>query len=170
MLTQRLTQMALLTGIAALAGCSTPQTAANYARHETRMLHQVTLGVITDVREVVIDGTPTGQGAAAGALLGGLPGAQSGNPTRAAIGGVLGSLVGQGAEDAAGRRKGVELLVQLDDGSLTAVTQEANGLIYLPGQRVRVLVLNGAARVVHHTTGSTPALKAAPLEPPVPGA
>lgn len=136
--------------VATLAACAAPQTATNYARTETRMLQQVQLGELVEVREVTLDAQPTGQGAAAGAVLGGVSGAQRGNATQAAIGGVLGSLLGQGIEDAAGRRKGVELLVKLDDGNLVAVTQESDGLKYEPGQRVRVLLLNGTARVVHH--------------------
>lgn len=136
--------------LATLAACTTPQTATNYGRAETRMLQQVQLGELLEVREVTLDAQPTGQGAAAGAVLGGVSGAQRGNATQAAIGGVIGSLLGQGIEDAANRRKGVELLVKLDDGNLVAVTQETDGLKYEPGQRVRVLLLNGMARVIHH--------------------
>jgi outer membrane lipoprotein SlyB len=136
--------------LASLAACTTPQTASNYGRAETRMLQQVQLGELLEVREVTLDAQPTGQGGTAGVVLGGVSGAQRGNATQAAIGGVLGSFLGQGIEDAAGRRKGLELLVKLDDGNLVSVTQEADGLKYEPGQRVRVLLLNGTARVVHH--------------------
>jgi outer membrane lipoprotein SlyB len=142
--------------LATLAACTTPQTSTNYARAETRMLQQVQLGELLEVREVTLEATPTGQGSAAGAVLGGVSGAQRGNATQAAIGGVLGSLLGQGIEDSAGRRKGVELLVKLNDGNLVAVTQEADGLKYEPGQRVRVLLLNGMARVVHHPAKAAP--------------
>lgn len=149
------TVLALL--LAALAACTTPQTANHYARPETRMLQQVQFGAIVDVRAVVLDATPSGQGAAAGALLGSLPGAQGGSANRAAIGAVVGSLLGQGVEDAANRRPGVELLVRLDDGNHVAITQETDGLAYLPGQRVRVITLNGSARVVHQRPAATPA-------------
>jgi outer membrane lipoprotein SlyB len=150
MSTMHFTRIALLAAVTALSACAAPQTAGHYANRDARMLHQVYLGVITDVREVVIDGASTGQGAAAGGLLGGLPGMQSGNSTRAAIGGVVGSLVGQGVEEAATKRRGLEMLVKLDQGASISVTQQADGLQYVAGQRVRVLVLNGAARVVHH--------------------
>jgi outer membrane lipoprotein SlyB len=158
--------VAALAAITGLAGCAAPQAANHYARQEARMVHQVYLGVITEVREVVIDGTPTGQGAAAGAVLGGIPGAQSGNATRAAIGGVFGSLLGQGIEGAASKSKGLELLVKLDSGSSVSVTQEVDGLNYAPGQRVRVLSMNGSARVVHHTERAAAQAEAATKDTP----
>lgn len=154
--------------LATLAACATPQTTTNYGRAETRMLQQVQLGELLEVREVQLDAQATGQGAAAGAVLGGISGVQRGNATQAAIGGVLGSFLGQGIEDATGRRKGVELLVKLDDGNLVAVTQEADGLKYEAGQRVRVLMLNGMARVVHHPAGMKPAVPALPVAPAAP--
>ncbi len=144
--------------LATLTACSTPQTAASYSRAETRMLQQVQLGELIEVRDVTLDGQSTGQGAAMGAVLGGVSGAQRGNATQAAIGGVIGTLLGQGIEDAVAQRKGVELLVKLDDGSLVAVTQQTDGLKYAPGQRVRVLSFNGNARVVHHPAKSVPAV------------
>lgn len=140
---------ALAASVMALAACTTAQTATNYARAETRMLQQVALGELLEVRDVLLDRTQTGQGAAAGSLLGSVSAAQRGDATTAAVGAVIGSLLGQGIEDAVGRRKGLELLVKLDDGNLVSVTQETDGLSYVPGVRVRVLTLNGAARVVH---------------------
>lgn len=156
LLTRAATGPLIAAMLVTLAACATPQTANHYGRAETRMLQQVQLGELLEVREVTLDNPPSGQGASAGAVLGGVSGAQRGHATQAAIGGVLGSLLGQGIEDAAGRRKGLELLVKLDDGSLVAVTQEADGRQYEPGQRVRVLLLNGMARVVHHLAKTMP--------------
>ncbi len=156
---------ALLTAFSTvfLVGCTTPKTAQHYEPEQARMLQAVAFGVITDVRAVIINGASSGQGATAGAVMGALPGTQSGNNTSAVLGGVLGSFLGQGLETATARRGGVELLVALDDGSSVAVTQQADGLVYAPGQRVRVIMLNGSARVVHHNGPASP--RAAPKPP-----
>jgi outer membrane lipoprotein SlyB len=47
------------------------------------------------------------------------------------------------------RSKGLEITVRLDDGTLRAVTQSADGEAFRAGQRVRLLSSNGITRVTY---------------------
>lgn len=151
--TKNLTVLTVTVTLFALAACTPPMTQKQYGQAEARMLHTVVLGTISDVREVTINMQASGRGETGGALLGSAAGASI-SPTSTSntiVGGVLGSLLGGGLENALGTRKGLEILVELDSGQgLVSVSQEADGQAYTPGQRVRILTLNGSARVVHH--------------------
>jgi len=111
----------------------------------------VRMGVVDSVRQVQIEGTRSGVGPAAGAVVGGIAGSTVGRGRGAAVGAVLGSVAGgvagQAAEQAGTQKNGVEITVRLDHGGLVAITQEADGTTFAPGDRVRILSGGGVARV-----------------------
>ena len=93
-------------------------------------------------------------GAVAGGVAGGIGGSYMGDGTLGALGAVLGAvgggLLGQAAEEGVTRRKGVEITIKLDNGSLVAITQEVEeNETFKPGERVRILSGSGASRVTH---------------------
>jgi outer membrane lipoprotein SlyB len=93
-------------------------------------------------------------GAVAGGVAGGIGGSYMGDGTLGALGAVLGAvgggLLGQAAEEGVTRRKGVEITIKLDNGSLVAITQEVEeNEIFKPGERVRILSGGGVSRVTH---------------------
>lgn len=134
-----------------IAACSTPLTSNHYTRNDVRMVQDVDYGRVIGLREVIIDGTNSGQGAATGALMGGLGGSTLGtgnaNILTTAGGALLGSVAGGGLEEMVTRVQGVELIVELNSGRRIAVVQEGRVSFFSVGQKVRVMSIGGSARV-----------------------
>ena len=135
-----------------LVGCAAPGLGGgNYARAQARGEQSVRLGVVENVRDVVIDARDTGTGTLAGAAIGGLAGSTVGggyraNAAGAIAGAVVGGLLGSAVEKDANDRKGVEVMVRLESGKLIAITQEKDEEFRV-GDRVRILSGQGATRV-----------------------
>jgi outer membrane lipoprotein SlyB len=108
--------------------------------------------VVESVREVRLEGTRSGIGTVAGGVAGGIGGAQIAHGWLGALGALAGAvgggLLGQVAEEGVTGRKGVEITVRLDNGSLVAITQAADEE-FRPGERVRILSGGGVSRVTH---------------------
>ena len=71
-----------------------------------------------------------------------------GSAIAAVLGGVAGGVIGNKVENAATKKVGVELSVQLDDGELISVVQKAEEPFSV-GDRVRLLTSHGVARISH---------------------
>ena len=140
---------ALLT---ALAGCAPSLSGSTYTREQVGREQTVRMGVVESVRQVQIEGTRTGAGTAAGAVVGGIGGSTvghgRGSAAAAVIGAVAGGVAGHAIEESATRRPGLEITVRLDSGNMIAITQEADET-FRPGDRVRVLFDGGVSRVTH---------------------
>lgn len=137
-----------------LAGCAGGLGSGDYERGQTRGVQEVQMGVVESVREVKIEGTKSGVGTAAGAVVGGVAGSHVGGGKGQIIGGVLGAVVGGVAgaavEEGATKQKGVEITVKLDGGRMIAVTQAAEeNETFKVGERVRILSGSGVTRVTH---------------------
>lgn len=134
-----------------LAACAS-QSGSSYSRTQTRSEQTVRLGVVESVRSVTIEGTQSGVGAATGAVVGGLGGSNVGGGKGSSVGAVLGAVIGGVAgnaiEGSTTKKAGLEITVKLDNGQLTAITQEADEQ-FRPGERVRILSGGGATRVAH---------------------
>lgn len=141
-----------LTVIALLGACATGVGGDDYSRDQTRREQTVRLGVVDSVREVKIEGTRSGIGAAAGGVVGGVAGSTVGQGRGSTVGAVLGSVAGgvagQAAEQGATLQTGLEITIKLDSGRLVAVTQAAHDT-FKPGDRVRVLSDGVVTRVTH---------------------
>jgi outer membrane lipoprotein SlyB len=143
-----------LIGIVVLSGCAvSPNSGSVYKSYQTQGEQSVRMGVVESVRNVMIDHGQSGVGTMAGAALGGVAAGSSigqGNGALAAgiVGAVAGGLLGQHIEQSANTRPGLEITVRLDNGSLTAVTQDADEP-FSPGERVRLLSSGRTTRVTH---------------------
>ena len=135
-----------------IAGCAPSQSGSVYSRDQVRQEQSVRMGVVESVRQVQIEGTRSGVGPAAGAVVGGIAGSTVGQGRGSAAGAVLGSVAGgvagQAAEQAGTRKAGLEITVRLDNGSMVAITQEADEA-FRAGERVRILSGSGVSRVTH---------------------
>lgn len=146
--------IALSSGVlTALTACTTAQTGSNVGRADVRVAQEVVYGQILKLRTVRIDGSNTGQGSGAGLAVGGIAGATAGgsssNQALSTIGGgLLGSIIGGGAEEKLTRSEGVEMVIKLDDGRTIAMIQEAGNDKFAVGQKVRIMSVNGYSRVV----------------------
>jgi outer membrane lipoprotein SlyB len=134
-----------------MAGCASSVSSGAYSRSQTGTPQQVELGYVESVRPVLIEGTKSNLGTAAGAAIGGVAGGSvDGGTARtlAIIGGaVLGGLAGAATEEGITRQRGQEITVRLDNGRMIAVTQGGD-VQFNAGQRVRILTAyDGATRV-----------------------
>ena len=142
----------ILAGIAAvtLAGCASSKSGSVYSREDARVEQTVRMGVVESVRSVSIEGTKSGIGAVAGGAAGGIGASAIGHGVGSAVaaiaGAVAGGLLGAAAEEGFTRQEGVEITVRLDNGELRAIVQAADET-FKPGDRVRLLSVNGQTRV-----------------------
>jgi outer membrane lipoprotein SlyB len=144
----------IATSLAVLAGCAVAPNSANvYSSRQAQGEQTVRMGVVESVREVRIDKGSSGAGQLAGGAVGAVAaGSNIGGGNGAIVAGILGAvaggLVGQNVEANMVSRRGLEITVRLDNGSLIAVTQDADEM-FRAGERVRLLSSGRTARVTH---------------------
>lgn len=147
-------RFALLAGAAAMAlgGCA-PQSASSrvYTFDQAQRAQTVVLGTVVAVRGITIQSSgSSGAGMIAGGALGAVAGnAIGGGSGRrlTTVGGLIGgAAAGNAVENAAARRAGLEITVQLDNGETRVIAQEADVPISA-GQRVQIVTQGGTSRV-----------------------
>ncbi len=125
-----------------ILGCAPSKSGRIYSRDQARVQHSVYYGTILEVDEVLIEGTKTPigtiAGGAAGAALGNTIGGGSGRTAATVLGGIVGGIAGSAAEEGVTRRDGLEMTVELDNGQIISVVQEADDQ-FLVGDRVRIV-------------------------------
>lgn len=125
-----------------ITGCASSRSSEVYSRDQARQAHTVEAGTVESVKEVMIEGTKTPVGAAAGGVAGGVLGSTIGRGSGRALatvgGALLGAAGGAAAEEGLTRKQGLEIVVKKDGGETIVVVQEADVPIY-PGDRVRIL-------------------------------
>jgi len=144
---------------AALSACAPNVRTDSYSIGSVGQVNRTVAGVVISVRSVSIDGSQGG-GAAAGAAAGGVAGSTIGGSDRAnavgAIGGiVVGAIAGAATERSVSATRGLEYVVQTENGNLMTVVQGPEPA-YATGSRVLVLY------------GSPSRVIADPRHPPTP--
>ncbi len=135
-----------------LTGCETSsQGGKTYTRSQAQQQMQVFNGILLNVAAVTIEPEKTGGGAAIGAASGGIMGSMLGSGRGSTLGALGGSLAGAAGGSKAEQKirtvAGHELEVELDDGRIMVIVQEADD-VFLVGDRVRVIVdRKGVSRV-----------------------
>lgn len=132
-------------------GCASRRSGAVYSRDEALRRMTVYYGTVLTVRQATIEGTQSGvgpvMGGVAGAVAGSAIGSGSGQAIATVVGGIVGSLAGGVVEEGATRKAALELTVEMDNGEIIAVVQEADDE-YAVGDRVRIVrTPDGATRV-----------------------
>ncbi|NCD25266.1 MAG: hypothetical protein EOL86_06715 [Deltaproteobacteria bacterium] len=140
-----------LASMAMMVGCASSRSGQVYGRSQALQEMRVYYGTILEVRPVQIEGTQSGVGAVAGGVAGGVLGSMVGGGRGHVVGGVLGALGGAAggalAEEAVTKKKGVEITVEMDNGEIVSVVQEADDE-YFVGDRIRLLrASDGTSRV-----------------------
>ncbi|NOX28031.1 MAG: hypothetical protein GXP21_07605 [Gammaproteobacteria bacterium] len=142
----------LIVALAVLTtACASSKSGKVYSRDETQNVQVVEVGTVIAIEDVLIEGTKTPIGAAAGTVVGGVIGAgsanSSGDRVRGVLGAVIGGVVGAAAEEGFTRRKGQEITIELDGGGVISIVQEADQHIAI-NDTVRILTQpNGTKRV-----------------------
>lgn len=149
---KKVAALIIISSSLALSGCASSLKGDTYSRDDARQVQNVQYGTVDSLRMVVIEGTKTPIGTAAGAVVGGVAGSTVGGGRGAIIAGVLGAvaggLVGSAAEEGITKEQGVELVIRKSNGDTISVVQqyEPNNPFQV-GDRVRLMTLNGEVRV-----------------------
>ncbi len=136
-----------------LSGCANNPYGDTYSLSDTQRIQSVSYGTIIKTEPVTIEGEGNMVGTIAGAAVGGILGSKVGDGSGAQIatiaGGILGGVTGSQAAKNITRRNGVNLTIKLDAGSTIAVVQEVNpNMLFRVGQRVQLSRQGNTARVV----------------------
>ena len=134
-----------------LTGCASSQSGEVYSRDQTRQAQTVELGTVEFIKEVEVEGSRSGLGAAAGGITGGVLGSMVGGGKGSALatlgGAAVGVFTGSKVEEKTSQYTGLEITVKLDNGKAVVVVQEAD-VPFAVGERVRVLsARDGTTRV-----------------------
>lgn len=147
-------KVAAISGLCLLmTACASNLQGDSYSRQEARQIQTVQYGIVEDVRLVVIEGTKTPIGSAAGAAIGGIAGSSVGDGKGAAIatvvGAVAGGLAGGAVEEQVTKSQGVELIIRLDNSNniIAIVQKHQTNRSFRIGDRVRLMTINGETRV-----------------------
>ena len=129
-------------GASVLGGCTHNISPQTYSVGSVGQVNRTVPATVISAREVDIAGT-TGVGGTAGTAAGAVVGSAAGNNPRAnivgAIGGaVAGGLAGAAIESNATRQKGMEYVVETENGNLMTIVQGPEP-IFLVKQKVLVL-------------------------------
>lgn len=149
---QKLAALLLISSSLVFSGCASSLKGDTYSRDDARQIQSVEYGTVEAVRMVIIEGTKTPIGSAAGAVVGGVAGSSVGDGKGSIIAGVLGAvaggLAGSAAEEALTKTQGVELVIYKNTGETISVVQEyEENNAFQVGDRVRLMTLNGNIRV-----------------------
>ena len=134
-----------------ITGCASSRSGQVYSRDEARQVQTVENGTVESVKEVMIEGTKTPIGTAAGGVAGGVlgntVGSGSGRTIATVVGALAGAAAGTMAEEGITRKQGLEIIVRKDSGQTIVVVQEADIPIAV-GERVRIITAaDGTTRV-----------------------
>lgn len=134
-----------------ITGCASSRSGEVYSRDQARKVHTVENGTIESVKDIVIEGTKTPVGTAAGGVTGGVLGSTVGGGSGKRVATVIGALAGAAAgtviEEGITRKQGLELVVKKDHGGTIVVVQEAD-VLFAPGDRVRIITdSDGTTRI-----------------------
>ena len=134
-----------------LGACSTTSPDV-IKREEAQRMSNVIDAVVLSTRDVTVEGSQSGVGAAAGGVVGGVAGSHVGKGSGAIVGGVVGAVAGgvagNAVERGATREAAVEILVQLKGGERRAIVQAKGTETLSPRDPVIIVTNGGTARVV----------------------
>ena len=147
----RTLQIALSLSLASLlAACSTTSPDV-VSRNDAQRLSTVVDATVLSTRPVVVDGSQSGIGGTAGAVVGGVAGSSVGGRREAVavgvIGAVAGAVIGNVIERTATREDAVEIMLQLKNGERRAIVQAKGNEEFAAGDPVILVTTGGKVRV-----------------------
>ncbi len=140
-----------------LTACSTTSPDV-VSRNDAQRMSTVVDATVLSSRPVVVEGSQSGIGGTAGAVVGGVAGSSVGGRREAVavgvIGAVAGAVIGNAIERNATREDAVEIMLQLKGGERRAVVQAKGNEQFVPGEPVILVTTGGKVRVVKAPQGS----------------
>jgi len=126
----------------------------SYSSNEANQRLHVSYATIIDLKPVQIDSQGNLIGKTAGGLIGGIAGSSigggRGSAAAAVAGAVIGGIIGNSAEAMYGKANGVQITVQLVNGEVQSIVQEANAsALFNRGDHVKIISsADGTVRVI----------------------
>jgi outer membrane lipoprotein SlyB len=158
---------AAVAALAALSACTTTSPDV-VQRGDAQRLASVQDAVVLSVRNVIVEGSQSGAGAATGAVIGGVAGSSRSSGKEQAVigvvGAVAGAVIGNAVERSATREDAVEILLQMKNGERRAIVQAKAGESFNAGDAVVLVTTGGKTRVTRAPAGTQPIT---PLPQPV---
>lgn len=135
---------------ASLAACSTTNPDV-VSRNDAQRMSTVLDATVLSVRPVVVEGSQSGIGAAAGGVVGGVAGSTVGGHNEAIVvgvlGAVLGGVIGNAVERTGTQEQALEIMLQLRNGERRSVVQAKGTEDFAPGDAVVLVSTGGKVRV-----------------------
>jgi outer membrane lipoprotein SlyB len=149
---QMIMKWASIALVAATLGACASSSPDVIQRGDAQRMAQVQDGVILSVRNVVVDGSQSGVGAAVGGVVGAIGGYGGSGVQREAqvlgvLAGVAGAAAGNALERMATKEEAIEILVQLKGGDRRAIVQAKGGEQLAAGDAVIIVTTGGKVRV-----------------------
>jgi outer membrane lipoprotein SlyB len=121
-------------------------------RGDAQRMAQVQDGIVLSVRNVVVDGSQSGIGAAVGGVVGAIGGSAGSSVQREAqvlgvLVGVAGAAAGNAIERFSTKEEALEILVQLKGGERRAIVQAKGNELLAAGDAVVLVTTGGKVRV-----------------------
>ena len=158
---------AAVAAFAALSACTTTSPDV-VQRGDAQRLASVQDATVLSVRNVIVEGSQSGAGAATGAVIGGVAGSSRSSGKEQAVigvvGAVAGAVIGNAVERGATREDAVEILLQMRNGERRAIVQAKAGESFNAGDAVVLVTTGGKTRVTRAPAGMQPIT---PLPAPV---
>jgi outer membrane lipoprotein SlyB len=138
--------------VAAVLGACATSSPDVVQRGDAQRMAQVQDGVVLSIRNVVVDGSQTGAGAAVGGVVGAIGGYSGSSVPREAqvlgvLAGVAGAAAGNAIERFSTKEDAVEILVQLKGGDRRAIVQAKGSEQLAAGDSVIIVTTGGKVRV-----------------------
>ena len=143
--------LGVVAAVTVLSACATSSPDV-ISRQDAQVAAQVQDGVVISVRQVTVDGSQSGMGAAAGGVVGAAVGSGGSSIQREKIGlgvlaGVAGALAGNAIERMATKEEAFEIIVQLRGGERRAIVQAKGNETLLAGDSVTIVTSGNKVRV-----------------------
>jgi outer membrane lipoprotein SlyB len=143
--------LVVVAAVTVLSACATSSPDV-ISRQDAQVAAQVQDGVVISIRQVTVDGSQSGMGAAAGGVVGAVVGSGGSSIQREKIGlgvlaGVAGALAGNAIERMATKEEAFEIIVQLRNGERRAIVQAKGNETLLAGDSVIIVTSGNKVRV-----------------------
>ena len=143
--------LVVVAAVTVLSACATSSPDV-ISRQDAQVAAQVQDGVVISVRQVTVEGSQSGLGAAAGGVVGAAVGSGGSSIQREKIGlgvlaGVAGALAGNAIERMATKEEAFEIIVQLRGGERRAIVQAKGNETLLAGDSVTIVTSGNKVRV-----------------------
>lgn len=147
--------LAALLGSALLGGCATSTNPDVIPRNQAQRAQNIISGTIVSIRPVTIEGSQSGVGATAGAIIGATAGSSVGGRREhlvvGVLGAVLGGLAGHAIEKATTSDQAVEMVINLNNGRRVVIVQPEGAQGLMAGDRVNAIGNGDSYRVTRDT-------------------